>query len=138
RAEMYQYFHHIARVHSAWRDGELSQAERLLDECKPEQRHWEWNYLDRLLHPDLLTLNGHEGAVADAAFSPDGLGIDSIGQAGTVILWDAGTGANLGTLQADRSAIPGLIDKSIVFSQRSAKELKPRRFPIAPLQLGQE
>ena len=58
-AETYKYFHHIARAHMEWRDGDVGRVEPLLDDAPPVYRHWEWNYLKRLCHADLLTLEGH-------------------------------------------------------------------------------
>jgi WD40 repeat protein len=93
RAERYQYLHHIGLVHAGWRDGELNQAERLLEECPPDQRHWEWNYLARLCRASLFTFNGHTTSVFDAAYSPDGTRIASAGEDGKVMIWDPWTGA---------------------------------------------
>jgi tRNA A-37 threonylcarbamoyl transferase component Bud32 len=98
RAEMYQYFHHIGLVHAGWRDGDLSQAEKLLEECPPDQRHWEWYYLTRLHRADLLTLTGHTARVLDAAFSPDGSRIASAGDDGKLMIRDARTGEIFRTL----------------------------------------
>jgi hypothetical protein len=47
KAEQFQYFHHIARAHAGLRDGNVTEAERLLDDCPEEPRRWEWHYLQR-------------------------------------------------------------------------------------------
>jgi WD40 repeat protein len=110
-AQRYQYFDHIARVHAAWRDGNLSQAERLLAECPEAQRHWEWRYLTRLCRANLLTLAAHNGGAHDAAFSPNGTQIVSAGGDGTVKLWDARTGEHVHTFAGHDDVV-----KSVAFS----------------------
>jgi WD40 repeat protein/transcriptional regulator with XRE-family HTH domain len=45
--------------------------------------------------PIRLTLRGHETKVLSVAFSPDGKHLASIGDDGTVIVWDSATGAEL-------------------------------------------
>ena len=57
RAEKFQYFYHIAVAQSEWRDGNVGRVEMLLDELPSPQR-WEWRYLKRLCHADLVTLGG--------------------------------------------------------------------------------
>ena len=48
----------------AWDDANVGRAVELLDLHRPQPgqpdlRNFEWFYLDRLCHSDLLTLNGH-------------------------------------------------------------------------------
>jgi WD40 repeat protein len=66
-------------------------------------RHWEWHYLKRLCHADLLTLRGHTWNVISAAYTPDGKRIVSASHDGTGRLWDAETGREVLQFQADRN-----------------------------------
>src|SRR5262249_42946792 len=102
----FQYFHHIARAHAGWREGNLTGVEQLLDNCPIERRHWEWHYLKRLCHADLLTLQ-HPAAFR-VAYSPDGMHLASGGDNGVVKIWDAATGQEVRTLQGHGDLIVGL------------------------------
>jgi WD40 repeat protein/serine/threonine protein kinase len=104
-AEFQRYFHHIARAAAGWREGNMIGVEKLLDECPPERRSWEWHYLKRLCHSDLLTLRGHSDAVHGVAYSPDGTRLASASADGTVKVWDAITGQELLTLRGHTGAV---------------------------------
>lgn len=45
-----------------------ARADRLLADCPPDLRGWEWHYVHRLCHPEVLAVRG----ASYALFSPDG------------------------------------------------------------------
>jgi WD40 repeat protein/serine/threonine protein kinase len=98
RAEMFQYFHHVARAAAGWRDGNMTRVESLLDNCPVEQRRWEWHYLKRLCHTELQTFRGHTNWVDALAISPNGSLLASASKDGTIRLWDVHSGKELRTL----------------------------------------
>ncbi|MBL8796131.1 MAG: protein kinase [Planctomycetia bacterium] len=91
------YRHRIALIEREWLASNVARARFLLRECRPEMRQWEWHYLNRLCHSDLLTLRGHDHAIHGLAFSPNGKRLVSVGQDQTVIVWDADQGKALFT-----------------------------------------
>jgi hypothetical protein len=104
-AEFQRYFHHIARAAAGWREGEMFQVEKLLDDCPTNRRGWEWHYLKRLCHAELLTLDGHTGGVNCVAWSPDGQRLVSGGKDGAVIVWDAQTARMIHTLAGHKRPV---------------------------------
>jgi eukaryotic-like serine/threonine-protein kinase len=96
----------LARV--AWGENNLARTRELLERYVPQPgapdlRGFEWHYLRRLPHGDLLTFKAH-GRVTDIAFLPDGRRLLTAGTeqphhviepksaVGQVRLWDAKTG----------------------------------------------
>jgi WD40 repeat protein len=65
---------------------------RLLDDCREEQPRWEWQYLKRLCHAELLSLEGDAGTIRRVAFSPDGRRLAWGGDDKIVKVWDMTTG----------------------------------------------
>jgi WD40 repeat protein/serine/threonine protein kinase len=66
-----------------------------LDSIPPEQRRWEWVYLQQLARGGIFTLYGHTNSVASVAFSPDGRRIVTGSADNTAKVWDARTGTAL-------------------------------------------
>jgi eukaryotic-like serine/threonine-protein kinase len=66
RAEEDRYFKAIVAADQALALKDPVAAERLLAECPPRLRNWEWRYLNGRLHCELLTIQGHSGL-----FCPD-------------------------------------------------------------------
>jgi WD40 repeat protein/tRNA A-37 threonylcarbamoyl transferase component Bud32 len=91
------YIHRIALAHREWLAKNVSRAQELLDECPAALRRWEWHYLRRLCHTELLAFRSQDGEVKGVAFSPDGKWIASTGWR-TVKIWDAATGQVVITL----------------------------------------
>lgn len=96
QAERFRYYDSIARAHARWRYGNMHGVERLLDDCPPHLRNWEWYYLKQLCHADLLTLTDAGECVA---FSPDGTRLAAAGQHDVVKVWQVPTGQELLTLR---------------------------------------
>ena len=65
------YKHRIALAWREWQANNVALAERLLDECEPAHRGWEWHYCKRLCHPEKRLLY-KPGVGRGAAFSPNG------------------------------------------------------------------
>ena len=56
RAESFLYFHRMALAEREWSANNIDRVERLLEDCPPRLRGWEWRYLKRQCHHDLLSL----------------------------------------------------------------------------------
>ena len=97
--------HRIALAQSEWRAGRVALAERHLDECRPDGRQWEWHYLKRLCHQDLLTFRAGPPRVSTTAFSADGRWLAVASDAPVlgaprhaIALWEVGTGRQVRVL----------------------------------------
>jgi WD40 repeat protein/serine/threonine protein kinase len=113
KAETALYANRIALADRYRLTNQVARADELLDLCPPALRLWEWPYLKRLCHADLLTLRGHAGAVNCVAFSPDGnslasAGYDDIRERGIVKVWDLRTGHMVHTLKEQFAAVRGV------------------------------
>lgn len=105
------YAAHINLAQQAWDKGGAERTHHLLEQHRPrpgetDLRGFEWYYLFRLSHADLVTvIKGHTDTVRAVAYSLDGKRLASVSNDNTVKLWDALTGKELLTLQGHTSAV---------------------------------
>jgi WD40 repeat protein len=107
RAEFGLYVNLVMRAHFEWKDNAVERADQLLNECPEELRNWEWRYVKRLCHADLLTVGGDTSYVIGMSFSPDGKWLASTwgwDKAG-VKVWDTATGEEVLTLKMPESEV---------------------------------
>ena len=99
-------------AHHAWADNNLIRTRQLLERHRPQPgepdlRGFEWHYLRRLFHGELITVQAH-ATVSTVAFTPDGKRLVSCGRSQApremssgkgvtreIKLWDAATGRQL-------------------------------------------
>jgi WD40 repeat protein len=132
------YAAHTNLAASAWREGEIKRMLFLLEEQRPERtggedlRGFEWHYLWRPCHSDLLTLKGHTGPVVSVCFSPDGQRLASAGGR-EVKVWDAHTGQEHLSIQGGGSRVCFSPDR-----KRLATASEDRTVKVWDAQTGQE
>ena len=66
---------------------------------------FEWAYLNKLMHLELLPLKGHRGYVTSVAFSPDDKRIVTGSEDKTARVWDASTGKEVLQLKGHSSFV---------------------------------
>jgi WD40 repeat protein/tRNA A-37 threonylcarbamoyl transferase component Bud32 len=110
KVEAAQYFHRILLTDVALHENNLVRSQLLLDEARPEQRGWEWYYLNGLCHADLFTFPGVTTSPSDklVAFSPEGRWIAVPGEGNTIQLRDAATGEKGQELRGHKDAVTSL------------------------------
>jgi len=86
----------IQRSDTAWREGRLGAARRVLEECPTEHRGFAYQLMDRRLTRPIRTFKEHAGEIVDATWSPDGSRIASVADRdpdpSELIVWDPVTG----------------------------------------------
>src|SRR5262249_23647781 len=96
RIERIHYGRTIQVAYQLWKDNKIAEAHTLLAGTRADLRGWEYNYVHRLCHADLVTVEGSAFSVVEPVFSPDGSRVLSSGsRADTVRLWDPTTGKTL-------------------------------------------
>jgi WD40 repeat protein/tRNA A-37 threonylcarbamoyl transferase component Bud32/tetratricopeptide (TPR) repeat protein len=137
KAQRNAYALGVALVERELRSGHVAQAEQLLEACPVEFRGWEWQFLKRLCHTELLTIRGHTSQVNAVAFSPDGKQLVSGSDDRTARVWDAATGQQLFCFKGHRKGVntvafhpngkhvasAGIGGKVRVWEARTGKEL---------------
>lgn len=109
RAQHYQYINTIHLADRAYHDNLLAQTAEMLRECPDHLGRWEWHYLDRISHAELLQATGHTQAVHSLAFAPHGRWLVSGSADRTLAFWDAGTGRMLRRLHGHTGPIWGVV-----------------------------
>jgi WD40 repeat protein len=125
------YVSRVNRAYDLWSENNVQEAEQLLDACPERLRGWEWRFVRRLCHLDLLTYRGHTRAVTGVMFSPDGRRVVSGAgggflspsrpqsaafDVGELAVWDAATGRETLTLHGLAGGV-----QSVAFSPDGAR-----------------
>lgn len=84
----FEYGRTIQIAYQAWKNNKIAEARLLLAGTREDLHGWEYDYVHRLCHADLVTLSGHESWVSSASFSPDGSKVVTASGDNTARIWD--------------------------------------------------
>ncbi len=87
--EQLSYIHLINLAWRDWNAGDVIRARKLVDDCKPGRRQWEWYYLQRQVFAELLKLQDMAEEPLQILFSPDGKRLLTVGKDNRVREHDA-------------------------------------------------
>jgi WD40 repeat protein/serine/threonine protein kinase len=140
------YAAHMNLAQHVWQAGGPARVLELLEQHRPKAgesdlRGFEWYYLNRLCHSDLLTFKGHTNTVNSVVFSPDGKRLASASGDSTVKVWDAQTGQELFTFKEHTAGVWSVAfspDGKRLASTDGAALDKPGVVKVWDAQTGQE
>ena len=89
--ERFEYGRTMQVAHQEWRENNVAATLALLDSTRPDLRGWEWRYVHRLCHSDLLTLKGHTVGSLRRRSARTGRGSSPRVGDETAKVWDATT-----------------------------------------------
>jgi len=99
------YLRRVSLAAVELRNLEIIRARRLLEECPPLRRDWEWYFLHQLTRVESYSIKGHTGVVGTVAYSPEGNYIVTASNDKTIRGWEARTGKAFFRFDAGRSVI---------------------------------
>ena len=102
RLEEVQYAQSMQLAYQNWLDNNISASIKLLDASRPDFRDWEWQYLNRLCHPELLTFTADKDSDG-LRFSSDAKRVATTHRSNTIKLWNTETGAVVHELVHDKA-----------------------------------
>jgi serine/threonine protein kinase/WD40 repeat protein len=108
RAERARYFNCFSAASMYWSVNNLTVSRRMLEACPVGLRGWEWHYLDRAHHPEMLSLPGNGQFTRSLHFSGDGKRMTAFspwGAAGARI-WDLTTNRPLAEILSSQCPAP--------------------------------
>jgi WD40 repeat protein len=122
-----RYADQIGAAERATQSRAWDEADRLLDDCPPSRRGWEWRYLKRLIHRTLAPINPDSskpvdpsqwrplhtfsglGGTSGTAFSPDGHWV-AVGSTDKLAhIWNVQTGKPLKILTGHTDQVHGVL-----------------------------
>ena len=87
--------------------------EALLLECPPRLRGWEWGYLKKRLHAEILTISGHSGFLCGIDFRPGANEAYCRTELPKDSIWDPGAGSGVRRMHGpDGGAYGAAIDRT--------------------------
>jgi WD40 repeat protein len=109
RESRLRYVNNVLRARERWRDGDAGEARRLLADCPPALRGWEWRYLNARFHPERFTVGVQPDPLQQVApldfrgfrsltFTGDGKLLAAAGWPAGAHVWNAETGREVRTL----------------------------------------
>jgi len=101
------YFEQVGAAEQALATKDPRRAERLLAECPPRLRNWEWRHLERRLHCELLTIQGHSGLLCPD-FRPDTPSIECRLDTLSGPIWEAAGGPKVRRMHGPDGTAYGL------------------------------
>jgi WD40 repeat protein/tRNA A-37 threonylcarbamoyl transferase component Bud32 len=101
------YVNDIYVAERLYQENQLLRVRQILDDCNPDQRGWEWRYLDRI-SADGPTLTGHTQPVHSLALAPGRPLLASGSGDGAVVFWRPGVTHRLLKLPGDAGPVWGL------------------------------
>jgi len=82
-------------AHQEWWDNNVAATLALLESTRADLRGWEWNYVNRLGHAELVAFREHTDTVNSPSFSPDGSKIVTASHDHTARVWNTSTGTEI-------------------------------------------